>query len=216
MNNKDDKKPNGDLLYWIVWIAVIFAAIAIISAYHDRDNAELYAERDLTPTCGIIYYMGALEKACMDGAEPDMEYVEAAVNPVGCAVGSDVPEEPYDEEVPEPMYDLNNQEELAHVIYCEVGNLGEDAMYYCGSVVLNRVEDDRFPGTIHNVIFQPGQYSCTTDGNWQKFSNIPDICWEIAEDLLVNGSIIPPDVIFQAQFVQGPIWKQVGNTYFCY
>ena len=46
---------------------------------------------------------------------------------------------------------------LSHIISAEAGNCSEDMMLSVGSVVLNRVADDRFPDTISEVVFQEGQ-----------------------------------------------------------
>lgn len=54
---------------------------------------------------------------------------------------------------------------LAHVICGEAQNCPDDEQRYIGSVVLNRRNSGRYPGTIKGVVFQPGQYSCTRDGN---------------------------------------------------
>ena len=107
---------------------------------------------------------------------------------------------------------------LASLIFAEVGCIEDDeCLYACGSVVLNRVRAEDFPDTIRGVIYQdnPLQYACTVDGNlYQEPSRR---CIRIAKDLLVNGSTLPEDVIYQAEFVQGSgIYKQYENMYFCY
>ena len=39
---------------------------------------------------------------------------------------------------------------------------------------------------------------------------------EVANELIANGSILPANVIFQAEFKQGDgVYAQIGNTYFC-
>lgn len=104
---------------------------------------------------------------------------------------------------------------LAHLIWNEVGVLGEYAMYCCGSVVLNRIKSDIYPNTLRDVIYQSGQYEITWNGMINR--EIPDSAYKIAENLLLNGSILPENVVFQAEFVQGKgVYKQIGNTYFCY
>lgn len=87
--------------------------------------------------------------------------------------------------------------------------------FYVGSVVLNRVADDRFPNTIEQVIFQKGQYACTWDGNFNQEPS--ERAYEIASDLLNMGSVLPSQVVFQAQFEQGSgIYIKEQNMYFCY
>lgn len=104
---------------------------------------------------------------------------------------------------------------LSHVICGEAEGCGEDMKKSVGSVVLNRVEDDRFPDTIAEVVFQEGQYACTWDGNYYREPSQDTI--DIAADLLKNGSAIDSSVVWQAEFVQGVgVYDQIGNMYFCY
>jgi len=108
---------------------------------------------------------------------------------------------------------------LAHLIMGEAGGVQNDEwLYYYGSVALNRVADKDFPNTLKEVIYQKEpclQYACTVDGNFDKEPT--DSCYEIAQDLLMFGSVIPSDVVWQSECEQGSgKWKQCGNTYFCY
>ena len=106
---------------------------------------------------------------------------------------------------------------LAHLIMGEAGDsrISDEHLYYVGSVALNRVADDDFPNTLKEVIYQKGQYACTDDGNFDKEPT--DRCWEIAQELLDKGSILPDSVVYQSEFEQGSgVYKKIGNTYFCY
>lgn len=104
---------------------------------------------------------------------------------------------------------------LAHLIWNEVGILGEQAMYYCGSVVLNRMNSSIYPDTLEGVIYQRGQYEITWNGMISRPT--PQRAYEIARDLLENGSVLPSNVLFQAEFTQGAgVYAKIGNTYFCY
>lgn len=119
----------------------------------------------------------------------------------------------------ETAYDYTQEdlELLAHVIYAEAGSdyCTDEMRYGVGSVVLNRVEDECFPDTLYNVVYQKGQYQCTWDGNIDK---IPDErAYRIAMDLLNNGSIFPSDVVYQAEFKQGSgVYSKIQNIYFCH
>lgn len=104
---------------------------------------------------------------------------------------------------------------LSHVICGEAEGCSEDMKKSVGSVVLNRVEDDRFPSTIAEVVFQAGQYACTWDGNYYREPSENTI--DIAKELLENGSAIDKSVVWQAEFPQGSgVYDQIGNMYFCY
>ena len=107
---------------------------------------------------------------------------------------------------------------LSHLIYAEAGSelCSDDARYYVGSVVLNRVKSKYFkPNTIEGIIFQKGQYECTWIGTY--YNEPTDICVKIAKDLLQNGSKLPDNVVFQAEFKQGDgVYKYIDGMYFCY
>ncbi len=106
---------------------------------------------------------------------------------------------------------------LAHLINGEAGAswCSDTTRYYVGSVVLNRVNHPDFPDTIAGVIWQSGQYACTWDGNYDLTPS--DRCYEIARDLLQNGSWLPSDVVFQANFSQGSgVYDYIDGVYFCY
>lgn len=109
---------------------------------------------------------------------------------------------------------------LSHVICGEVEGCDRQMKEYVGSVVINRVNSDSFPDTLGNVIFQQGQYSCVWDGNYDKAPSDETI--DVAIDLIENGSKLPEDVVYQAEFIQGSgvytsLLAPNGVTeYFCY
>lgn len=104
---------------------------------------------------------------------------------------------------------------LSHVIYGEAGGYSRELQIGVGSVVLNRVKHENYPNTIKEVVFQKRQYACTWDGNYDREPDQQAI--DVAIYLLENGSQFPEHVIYQAGFKQGKgVYKQIGNTYFCY
>lgn len=110
---------------------------------------------------------------------------------------------------------------LAHIINAEAGddNCTHEHRVAVGSVVLNRVAADDFPDTVRGVVFDPGQYSPTWNGSFEKEPSQDS--WDTAEFLLENGSQIPEDCIWQAEFKQGSgEWDHFktiyGITYICY
>jgi hypothetical protein len=111
---------------------------------------------------------------------------------------------------------------LARLITAEQGySDGVDAddyelrAYLVGSVVINRIKSKDFPDTLWDVIYQKGQYQCVDNGHIYK--EYDPIAWEIAEELLIYGTDVPKNVLFQAEFPQADgIYKQIGNTYFCW
>ena len=104
---------------------------------------------------------------------------------------------------------------MSHLIYGEAGGENDLHQRYVGSVVLNRMNHYKYPNTMKGVIFQSGQYACTWDGNYNKSPSQQAI--KNAKFLLEHGSVLPSNVVYQAQFKQGSgVYKHLGNTYFCY
>lgn len=113
-------------------------------------------------------------------------------------------------------YTYKDAELLAEVIYYENWNTDKEkeAAYLTGAVVMNRVHSTEWPDTIKDVLYQRGQYSTT-----KKFftKEIPNECLEMAIKILAEGTEdVPKDVVFQATFKQGKIYKVINGEYFCY
>ena len=105
---------------------------------------------------------------------------------------------------------------LARMITAEQGYGANETDYYMtGSVVLNRVASSKFPNTVRDVINQSGQYQCVTNGHINR--EYDDVAWEVAEELLTEGTTIDGKVVYQAEFTQGHgIYTQRGKTFYCY
>lgn len=69
--------------------------------------------------------------------------------------------------------------ELAKIIMCEAEGESKECKEYVGQVIINRVESDKFPDTIHDVIFQGYQFSPTFDGRWESVEPNED-CYNAA------------------------------------
>lgn len=105
---------------------------------------------------------------------------------------------------------------LAHVICGEAQNCPREEQEYVGSVVLNRVKSDRFPDTLSEVIYQtdPIQYACVWDGNFDREPTQTN--WEVADELLRTGSVLPDDVVWQSAEPQGDYtYLQTKYHYYC-
>ena len=53
---------------------------------------------------------------------------------------------------------------LQELFFAEAGGSTEEDMLLVGNVVLNRVNNPKFPNSIRDVIFAQGQYSPTWNG----------------------------------------------------
>ena len=106
---------------------------------------------------------------------------------------------------------------LSRVIQAESGYCSQEMQEAVGSVVLNRVASDRFPNTIPEVVEQPGQYSTAS---YLASQDPTQEALAVAIDLLENGSKLPGDIVWQANFRQGSytyltISTSYSTMYFC-
>lgn len=124
---------------------------------------------------------------------------------------------------------------LTTTVFHEAGHTTEQLRQYVAQVVLNRVEDSRFPDTVKGVITQPGQYStkyatveaanaiqATDSKNGTYYYGI----YEDSVKAAMMGQVeMPSNVLYQANFSQGKgVWKSVyfnsgwyaSTSYFCY
>lgn len=115
------------------------------------------------------------------------------------------------------------RELLACAIYCEAGGdaCTDETRRMVGEVILNRVADPRFPDTIADVLTQKSQYGRFhwTGVVWpSRAAHEPEAverAYRCAEAVLTEPRLLPEDVVFQAEFVQGEIVAQAPGYYFC-
>lgn len=118
---------------------------------------------------------------------------------------------------PEPTYSEEDLRLLSRVIMGEAGHCDRNMKLYVGSVVVNRVNSPYFPDTYNDVIYQNGQYSVTWHKNSYFYQEPNAECVEVATFLLTNGSVLPYNVLYQANFKQGNgVYLHYQNMYFCY
>lgn len=128
-----------------------------------------------------------------------------------------------EEKEPTVSYTEDDVDLLARLLTAEMGMswVDDEMQLYVGSVVLNRMNHPLYPDTLYDVIYDKGQYSPTWTGT---INNTPDErTIANARLLLEEGSILPENVIFQANFPQGDgtYYKYYDEilgttTYFCY
>ena len=204
---------------WAVLFLVVFLTLLWIFYKSTREKEEAnsaiagvtYVQmRTLTNnygiTAGVTSYIVSIVKESKDECLENVE-IKESLESESTVVVSTSPKN----------YTDNDLYLLSHVINGEAGaNWCTDKMrLYSGSVVLNRIKDSRFPDTIEEVIYQPGQYKCTWDGNFNK--PVTEGSMNAAIYLLENGSQLAENVVFQSDFPQGQgIYTKEMNLYFCY
>lgn len=89
---------------------------------------------------------------------------------------------------------------VARTVYGEAGGCPMEHKIAVAAVVVNRVNDPRFPSTVREVISAPSQYTTAYLGG---FDRTPRECYEAAKIALDGESGVPEDVVWQANFPQG-------------
>lgn len=112
---------------------------------------------------------------------------------------------------------------LAKMIHAEAEGepfLGKVAV---GAVIMNRLHDPRFPNSIKEIIFQPGQFSPIADGRIFSIGIIDPECIEAAKLSLkgedpTGGALYfyNPDKVSPNSWIRTrPIIYLIGNHVFC-
>lgn len=195
-------KRNYMLAVVSVWILMTATMIAILSL--SARGTEYDPSTD---------YMAAMEAAAVAG---DAEAGQAAEGARNAKIS--------DTGIPATVVAWEDLYLLSKIIYAEAGSdwLSDDWKMSVGEVLLNRVAHSDFPGTIREVVYQPGQYYGAQS---RYFENLrPDgRCVGLAKRLLEGERVLcDPAVVFQANFRQGQGVhtalhdKYLGWTYFCW
>lgn len=110
----------------------------------------------------------------------------------------------------------------AHLMMGEAGYTDSNERRLVGSVLLNRVDSDKFPNTIGECLYQEDQYTTVYDGGpfWMEPT---EECWKDAEELLTTwyetgDTDLPESVLYQARGPQGSGTYLISEwgQYFCY
>lgn len=222
-----ENKHDNNLIFCFLLMTILLAIIAVLSSVNEQDNKQLYSHRALAPTAGVCYYLCSLEKACMDGAEPDMDYIESYFVSVEAARIAE--EERKDlEEVENGRREalinyfgyVPTDDEIAlwtQLVMDECGHTEPDAgVAAVADVVANRVRSERFPNTIRGVIYQTGQFQPVGDGTFGRFY-ITDRVREICSDCICEGVQYPYLFFTAGQYNgSGTPGEVIGHHYFSY
>lgn len=109
---------------------------------------------------------------------------------------------------------------LARIISAEARGEPYAGQVAVGAVILNRVEHPSFPGTISGVVYQPGAFSCLTDG--QVNQPVAESARRAAQDAL-NGSdpsggaiyYFNPSTATSSWIWSRPLITVIGRHRFC-
>ncbi len=89
---------------------------------------------------------------------------------------------------------------LATIIYCEARGEDYDGKVAVGAVVLNRVRSTRFPNSISEVIYSPGQFSPVLSGNFDTVlasKGANEECYQAAQEALDGATTVGTYLYFR-------------------
>lgn len=88
---------------------------------------------------------------------------------------------------------------LAALIQCEAGNQSYEGMVAVGAVVCNRVRSSRFPNTIAEVIFAPGQFTPAGNGKVAErlAAGVNEQCIQAARAALAGETTVGDALYFR-------------------
>ena len=117
---------------------------------------------------------------------------------------------------------LFSSEQEAVQTLSKVGSRGEpySGQVAVGAVILNRIEHPSFPNSLAGVIYQPGAFSCLTDGGVN--APVADSAYRAARDA-INGQdpsggaiyYYNPDKSTNKWIFSRPVITVIGNHRFC-
>ena len=101
---------------------------------------------------------------------------------------------------------------LAALIYCEAGNQSMEGKIAVGQVVMNRVASSSFANTIHDVIYEGGQFTPASSG-WldSVIGSAPSDCYEAAQAALNRQGTVGGALYFNTGSGKG---TQIGAHQF--
>lgn len=169
----------------------------------DEQNIEVVSDNARTEHFALV--------RATDAPEIDLE--ELRVFSVGSADQS--PEERLTEYFGYVPADWELQE-FYQIVMDEAGNTEpEDGIGAVADVIANRCRSDRFPDTIHEVIYQKNQFEPIVAGTFGRFE-ITDLVYEICDDHISEGAM-DTEILFFTAGAYNPYCKPmyvIGNHYF--
>lgn len=98
---------------------------------------------------------------------------------------------------------------LMKIAMAEAETDGVEGKAMVMAVILNRVNDDRFPDSVEGVIFQEGQFSPIADGRYKRA--VPDVECNLALAEIEMGNYETVDALYFEN--AGACWQSKNCTY---
>ena len=92
----------------------------------------------------------------------------------------------------ETMEEIKAREAIAALEKAEAGNQCYDGKLAVGAVVLNRVKSERYPNSIRDVIYAPGQFGPATNGSLDVVlsNGVNEECMQAAREALEGATTV--------------------------
>lgn len=100
---------------------------------------------------------------------------------------------------------------LAKIAMAEAEGCSIKAKELVIRTVLSRIESDRFPNTVEEVIFQKNQFTPISDGRWNKVEPNEE-CWQALENVLSSSE--SKDILF-FESCKGDSWHNKNLKLVC-
>lgn len=196
-------------IYLLVASTIVVLFLSVVGAISEPENVEV--EESTEPVISSTSEDAKItESSEIDVMSPNKLIVETEpsdeeyVFEVGVLrlVGSiELPEtesetESETEETEYIRYNLNEEEKimLQKIAWAEAGSTGVEGMAMIMQVVMNRVDDPRFPDNVHDVICAPGQFTPMYDGSYNSAQ--VNASTQAALDLMLSGNDLSQGALY--------------------
>lgn len=176
-------------------------------------------KRKITPFAAtvVIWAICVIGIVLYVTVHPCVKYIEISTEPQIIYVEVEKKVEPEEQSYYAKIADTITDEEitlLAKLVYEEARGESILGQRVVVSVVLNRVLDDRFPDTIHEVIYQTGQFSPAYK---LKNTTPTKTQYDVVKMVLSETNpLIPANVVyFSTSPIGNTIYEKIGEHYFC-
>lgn len=112
-------------------------------------------------------------------------------------------------------------ETMAHVVYGESRGESYQGQVAVAAVILNRVDSNDFPDSVHDVVFQRNAFTAVNDGQYNLQPN--DTAYHAVKDAMLGwdpsyGSVyyFNPKLAIDQWIFTRTVTKQIGNHHFAY
>lgn len=169
-------------------IAGIVSSICIIIGANDIHTEVIYPTITEIPHAKEVIITEIIEEKTEETIETTVEEIKPQVEEV-----KEI-EEPEVEEISQEIYLSDGEMKLIAIItMAEAEGQSEYGQRLVIDTILNRVDSPRFPNTVRDVIYSPGQFSCVWNGRADRCYVKDEIYQLVLEECITRSN---RDVVF--------------------